>query len=85
MDNVEINYISHNGTGLPKKDIIGYIPQIGSIIVNDELKDRSCTGRFVVVDVIHTKINNDFNCLIECIEISDEDDLRSRLKESGHL
>ncbi len=83
--NIEINYTNHGIAKLPHTDTIDYLPRIGEIIVNDSLADSSCTGRFLINDIFHIKTNQGFKCVVECIEISDEDDIRLRLQESGRL
>ena len=82
---IEVIYTDHGIARLPNIDKMDYLPRIGEIIVNDDLVDSSCTGRFVINDIFHTKTIDGFKCTVECIEISNEDDLRDRLKESGHL
>lgn len=82
---IEVKYTNHGIARLPYTDTMDYLPRVGEIIVNEELADSSCTGRFVINDIFHTKTSEGFKCTVECIEISDEDDMRFRLQESGHL
>lgn len=81
--NIEIRYTNHGIARIPHTDTMDYLPRIGEIIVNEELVDSSCTGRFVINDIVHTKTAQGFRCTIECIEISDEDDIRFRLQSLG--
>jgi len=85
MMNIEVKYTDRGIARLPHTDTMDYIPRIGEIIVNEELTGGGCTGRFVVRDIFHTKTSEGFQCTIECIEITSEDDMRSKLQESGHL
>jgi len=83
--NIEVKYTDHGIARLPHIDTMDYLPRVGEVIVNEELAHSSCTGRFVINDIFHIKTSEGFKCTVECIEISGEDDMRSKLQESGHL
>ena len=89
MNKISIDYTAHNAsTVLLIDDPISYLPHIGDIIINDSLKDRSCTGQFLIIDIYHIKSNTGFECKIHAIELSvdiKEEDIRSRLCEAGRL
>jgi len=82
---IEVKYIDQGISRFSHVDTMDYLPRVGEIIINEELADRGCSGRFVINDIFHTKTSEGFKCTVKCIEISDEDDMRFRLQESGHL
>lgn len=79
---ITLEYFSHNGTGLGIKENIDFIPRMYEFIQNLELKDHSCTGSFIVFDVLYHKIDGVFECDVYCQEVNPNniEEERARIK-----
>lgn len=56
------------------------------MIHNPGLEDHSCTGMFVITEIVHTKGDNGkFSVAVKCFEVGDEDQKRFRLAEAGNI
>lgn len=69
---ISLRFVAHDGSTVLKEETIDFLPGIGTAFRDNSLKDRSCTGLFVVVDSSCTLKDGKYLCDIESIEVNEE-------------